>query len=236
MTTNAGRPPTLIVKVASNGDIYMDMATEAASLDALVSAVDAVKADGGTVNYYREAPRSEPTEAANDVFRALMDTRVAIRLGHQAPSEWGTLDWVEVEESPHRSRFFLARGQRFLIARADTPGGEPVTYVGGPLSEEDENRWFGQMDILIRSDRVMETPPHEPEQSFATTAMDRPALHLRLGYGAERRWASYYPIEDLPGHIRSFSSDLSRVGHHMVASTEKGGWKELGAAEAEQLF
>ncbi|HEV3233659.1 MAG TPA: hypothetical protein VG329_03830 [Candidatus Dormibacteraeota bacterium] len=222
----------MVVKVAKSGDVIVD--GRQLSVDELDAALAKARESGGAVTYYRESPRSEPTEAANEVFRRVMDARVTIQLGHQAPSEWGELDWVEVERAPHQSRFFMAKGQPFLMAYSEG-GPEPVTYVGGPLSAETEARWLEQVDLLVRSDRVMETPPHEPNLAFSTEAMHTPSLHLRLAYG-DRRWASRYRLDDAPSHIRTFEQDLSRVGHHLVASSDKGDWQELTAEEAGQVF
>jgi hypothetical protein len=229
-----GGGPTVVVKVASSGDVYVD--GKQVGIQAMLDALTELKARGGTVTYYRESPRTEPANAVGDVFRRIMDTQVAVRLGHQSPSEWGRLEWIEAEETPHRWRFFLARGERFMVAYTDSAGTEPATYVGGPMSEEDEDRWAGQVDLLVRSDRVMETPPAEPHLAFRPEAMRERGLHLRVSYGPDRRWTSRYRAGEVPSHIRAFAEDLNRVGHHLVASTDKSSWKELDAIEAEKLF
>jgi hypothetical protein len=234
MTETASVQPRLTIKTATRGAVYVDGTR--ASTEEMVAAAERVKAGGGFVAYYRESPRSDPTEAANDVFKRLIATGTPIRLGHQVESEWGTLDWIEVEEAPQRWRFFMARGQRFLIAQREADAQEPNTYVGGPMSPEDEDRWLGQVDILVRSDRVIETIEQEPHRAFDAAALGRPSLHLRVGYGAGRRWQSHFPADIVPAHIRSFQQDLERVGHHLVASTDPEGWKVLSRAEAAELF
>jgi hypothetical protein len=224
----------MVIKVSSDGDIFLD--GRMVSPDEMAGALAELKTQDGAVTYYRESPRSEPTEAANQVFRQVLDARVKVRLGHQAPSEWGTLDWVEVEEAPHRSRFFMARGQQFLIAFPG-PGDEgPATYVGGPMSDENEERWLGQVDLLVRSDRVIETARHEPQLAFEPEELERASLHLRIGYGSDPRWSSRYPEGEVPSNIGAFVGDLHRVGEHLVASTDKAGWRQLGAEEARGLF
>jgi hypothetical protein len=223
----------VVIKVATSGEVFAD--GREVSVEEMEQLIVAARDASGTVTYYRESPRSEPTEAANHVFQRIMATRVPIRLGHQAPSEWGTLDWVEVQRAPQQSRFFMARGQPFLVAYSEG-GPAPVTYVGGPLSEQAEERWLGQVDLLVRSDRVMETAPHEPQLAFAPEAMQTPSLHLRVGYGDDRRWSARYRLDDVPRHLRTFEQDLSRVGHHLVASSDREGWKDLSAEEAAGLF
>jgi hypothetical protein len=223
----------VVIKVSTAGEVYVD--GKQVAVEDMRTTLDEVRAQDGSVTYYRELPRSEPSEAANEVFQQIMDAKVAIKLGHQAASEWGTIDWVEVERAPHQSRFFMARGQRFLVAYSEG-GPEPVTYVGGPLSHGNEDRWLGQIDLLVRSDRVMETPPHETNLSFSAEAMQTPSLHLRVGYGDDQRWASRYRLDDVPGHIHSFEQDLARLGHHLVASSDKEGWNDLTPEQAGSLF
>jgi len=222
----------VVIKVSTAGDVYVE--GHRVSVEEMEAAIADIRAHEGAVTYYRESPRSEPSAEANDVFRRIMSAKVAIRLGHQAPSEWGRLDWIEVERAPHQSRFFMARGQPFLMAYSEG-GPEPVTYVGGPMPEEAEDRWMDQVDLLVRSDRVMETPAHEPNLTFAAEAMKTPSLHLRVGYG-DRRWASRFRLDDAPSHLGSFEQDLSRVGHHLVASSDREGWKELSPEEIGRLF
>ena len=49
-------------------------------------------------------------------FKQLLALKPRIMMANNAPSEWGRLDWVEVQRNPAVSRIFLARGQRFLIS------------------------------------------------------------------------------------------------------------------------
>lgn len=226
--------PRVTIKTATRGSVFVDGAR--ASLEEMVTAAESIRSRWGYVAYYRESPRSDPTEAANAVFKRLIETGASIRLGHQVESEWGTLDWVEVEEAPHRWRLFMARGQRFLVAQNEAGGTDPNTYVGGPMTEAQEDRWLGQVDILVRSDRVIETIEQEPHRAFDAAALGKPSLHLRVGYGADRRWQSHFPADVVPGHIRSFQQDLVRVGHHMVASTDPDGWQVLSREETAGLF
>jgi hypothetical protein len=223
----------MVIKVATNGDIYMDGSQ--VSTAEMSAALARAQESGEAVTYYRESPRTEPSAAANHVFQKVIEARVAVRLGHQAPSEWGALDWVEVEESPHRSRFFMARGQQFLVAYPPEVGAEPDTYVAGPLEGDGETRWIDQVDLLVRSDRVMETEASEPHLTFDAEALKRPGLHLRVGYGEDPRWASHYERDMAPAHIRAFHRDLMQTARLLVASTDKSSWKRLGSDPEEAL-
>src|SRR3984893_18392668 len=107
-------PRTLLVKVALDGQAYVDYQT--ASREQLAAALAAVTREGGSVTYYRESPETEGSDEAAATFAAIADLKPPLRLGGQAPSEWGRLDWVEVEQSPHLCRVFVARGQKFLVS------------------------------------------------------------------------------------------------------------------------
>jgi hypothetical protein len=79
----------------------------------LAAAIRQLNADDGVVTYYRESPETEGSAAAAEAFGHLLELRpTRIRMGDQAPSEWGELQWIEVEEAPAVSRIFLARGQK----------------------------------------------------------------------------------------------------------------------------
>jgi hypothetical protein len=227
------------VKVGLDGQAYLDGA--AVTLEELAGRIAVLNREGGALTYYRESPATDGTDASAATFQAIIDLRPVIVLGSNAPSEWGRLEWVEVEEAPMVSRFFLARGERFLISApgstsrapaSSNPGdAEPPVVVGGPLSAEVEDDWLGWVDLLIRSDRVIETPPRQPELAMQEPARSRPSLHLRIAYD-RRRWASWYPAAVAPSHILSFNADLWRLARHLVT----GAGRRLSPAEAKQFF
>jgi len=220
----------MVVKIGLDGQAYLDGA--AVSLEELASRIAALNCEGGALTYYRESPATDGTDASAATFGAILDLRPVIVLGSNAPSEWGRLEWVEVEEAPMVSRFFLARGERFLISAPSNPGdAKPPVMLGGPLSAEAEDDWFAWVDLLIRSDRVIETPPHQPEFAMQEPARSRPSLHLRIVHD-RGRWASWYPAASAPSHILSFNADLWRLARHLVS----GAGRPLSPAEAKQFF
>ncbi|MDQ6713161.1 MAG: hypothetical protein M3Z28_08220 [Candidatus Dormibacteraeota bacterium] len=105
-----------------------------------------------------------------NAFQRLVDLRPRTRLGKQAPSEWGKLEWFEVEEAPHLWRVFLACGQKFLVSLPVPPGQKPEVFTGAPLPPASEEAWLGQLHFMVRSDRVLETPLHQPELMFKASA------------------------------------------------------------------
>ena len=224
----------MIVKIGLDGRVYVDR--EEVSPDVLSERVAALNRAGDVLTYYRESPETDGSEAAAEAFSRLIELRPTIRLGNMAPSEWGRLEWVEVEEAPFVSRFFLARGQRFLVSRPPAPSEpKPPVLVGGPLPAQEEDGPFDQIDLVVRSDRVIETPPREPELTLSDSARSQPSLHLRIGYD-RGRWASWYPIHDVPPHIASFHQDLWRVAGRFIAAFDPSRARELGPDEARGFF
>ena len=204
--TGQERPRTLIVKVGSAGDVYLDF--KPASVEQMRGAILEINQAGGFVIYYRESPFQDASDAASATFKVLVDAKPRILLGTKAPSEWGRLDWVEVQRNPAIARVFIARGKKFLISpepTAERPKSQVL--IGGPLRPENEDRILKEIDFLIRADRVLETPPVSADLSMDQTAVTAPSLHLRLAY-ANRRWASAYPADEIPSNITSFYKDL----------------------------
>jgi hypothetical protein len=210
----------LVLKVGLEGDVYLDgRPVTSSELDA---AIIALNTEGGFVTYYRESPETEGSAAASAAFKDLLARRPKIRLGNAAPSEWGTLQRLEIEEAPHLSRFFLAAGQRFLISFPAIPGQKQVVFAGGPLSAKSEGAWLGQLDFIIRSDRVMETPLHNSARCFTPEGSAEPSLHLRISYAPDRRWASQFLPAEIPSNIASFHADVVRVARRMTSGAGSG--------------
>ena len=222
----------MIVKIDAEGGAHIDY--EPVSLATLRERVAALIQQGGHVTYYRESPETDGTDAAAETFRALLELKPRIQLGMQAPSEWGRLEWVELEESPHVARFFLARGQRFLVSRPPSAAEpRPPVLLGGPLPPEDEDEWFTQIDLLVRSDRVVETPGSSPEMAMSEAGQAQPALHVRIAYDRVR-WASWYPSIEVPSHIESFRDDLWLFATRFAPPSGEG--RRLTNEEASRFF
>lgn len=66
------------IKVASDGTIYMNGAP--ASLEELNKNFEQLKANNGSVRYYRESPEGDPPEQAMKVIQAVVDANLRIRL------------------------------------------------------------------------------------------------------------------------------------------------------------
>jgi hypothetical protein len=105
--------------------------------------------------------------------------------------------------------------------------------VGGPVGKKLEDQALGQIDLLISSDRIIETPVREPARVLTDETRSLPSLHLRIGYD-RGRWASWYPIDDVPSHVASFHADLWRFAQRFVELFKNR--REVGPDEARTLF
>jgi hypothetical protein len=207
----------LVLKIGLRGDIYVN--GQSASLEQMAEAVTSLNAEGGFVSYYRESPETPASAESMDAFKRLVALRPKIQLGNKAPSQWGKLDWFELEEAPHVWRVFLARGQQFLVSLPGPPGQKPEVVIGGPMPAASEDAWLGRLDFIVCSDRVLETPLHEPSLAFNESAQTDPSLHIRISYGPNRRWASHYRLSEIPSHLKSFQADVTRVARRMVSGS-----------------
>jgi hypothetical protein len=226
-------PPRLVVKIGSAGDVHLDF--KPANLELMQEAVSRLNQAGGIVVYYGESPYQAASEAALAIFKQLVALKPRILLGTNAPSEWGRLDWVEIQRNPAVSRVFFRRGEKFLLSPAPTAD-QPKqrVLVGGPLKTSNEDTFFSAMDLVIRAARVLETRQQAPEMAMDDQAVAMPSLHLRLGYAA-RRWASVYRTDEIPSNIASFERDLWWLASQTFAHLGKDG-RELSGQAALEFF
>jgi len=226
-------PPRLIVKIGSGGDVHLDL--KPANLELMTEVVGRLNQAGGIVVYYGESPYQAASEAALVTFKQLVALKPRILLGTNAPSEWGRLDWLEIQRNPTVSRIFFRRGEKFLLSPAPTPD-QPKqrVLVGGPLQVGNEDTFFKAMDLVVRAARVIETPQQAPEMAMEDQAVTTPSLHIRLSY-ATRRWASAYRPAEIPSNIASFERDLWWLASQTFAHLGKDG-RELSGQAALEFF
>jgi hypothetical protein len=226
-----------VVKIGLQGEVYWD--GQRITGEAFQRALSQLKEEDGYLTYYREAPDEEPSQAVFETFQEIVASLNRIQLGQNARSEWGTLQSIEIEEAPSRFRFAMTRGYPFLLGCVPDGQAEPVMALG---QESPPDEWFAAVDLLIRSDRIMETPLHGPESAFSDERMEAPSLHLAVLYtkgprwGWWRplqgpRWASWYPIEDIPSNVRSFYRGCRTLGTQWLGPPP---WRDLSPDEVRR--
>ncbi len=212
-TENQPKGPKLIVKIGLAGDVYVNL--RSVSVPEMLEAVRQIKEKDGFVVYYREAAMQDSAPEAMEIFKRLVELKPAIQMGNMAQSEWGKLTWVEIEEAPVVSRFFLGRGQ-MLMSLPRLSEIVIVKKVDHCVAES----IFSKVDLFVRCDRILETPMHEPELCLDPSTQARPSLHVRLAYG-DKGWASQYEIDDVPSNLRSFHQDVYAFGLKIAESMRK---------------
>lgn len=102
------------------------------------------------------------------------------------------------------------------------------------MTRDQDDQWLGQVDLLLRSDRVLETPEHRPELAMEGTLQTVPSMHLRIAYET-RRWASWYPLGELPSNLASFHVDLWRIAIRFKHAFNSGS-REIPPGDAFHFF
>ena len=203
--------PACRVKVSELGEVFLDRTP--VTLAELSARLLELKGRGGHIVYYRESPQSEPSRDVMTVLELLTATQIPIQMGHDAPSEWGRLEAFELEVGPQQFRFALARNQPFLFGFRPEGAVQPQVYSGPTTRTED---WFKMVDVLVSSDRVLETPARSPDQAFAPEALAEPSVHIRLIYDQQIGWQAVYPLDNVPSNITSLLKDCSALGLQMI--------------------
>jgi hypothetical protein len=135
---------------------------------------------------------------------------------------WGKLEWFELEVRPSGFRFAVVPDQAILFGKEL---GDKKT--GGiwlvPRDDRNADSIIQTLDSLIRSHHIMESVPNKPEKSFREDTMQSSSIHLRVGYGSDgygrnKRWQSYYEIDDVPSNIKAFVEACRTFGVSTISA------------------
>lgn len=175
----------------------------------LEAELERLAAAGDRLVYYREAPLSDPAPQVLELVQRLVASGVPLVTSDQVPSEWGELGSFSLYEAPASLRLRVDRGGSFLFTHRPEGADRPLQLeVGLPPNE----RLRAQLDLLVRSDRILELEQHEPERSFHADEVESPSLHLRIEYMDRAPWRSWYAPDDVPDNVRSLVEDCRSLG------------------------
>ena len=208
--------PVHRVKVSKTGQVYVN--GRVVNLTDVAADLLKLKERGEGIVYYRESPRRDPTPEATAVFEVIAATKTPIQMGDAAPLEWGNLKTFEMEIAPHRFRFAIMRDKPFLFGYVPEGADKPETFYG---TLADQDRWLRATDLLLSSDRVLETPVHLPDKAFTDQTVKVPSLHIRVIYDYNKGWQSWYRLEEIPPHLQSLVEDCKAMGLEMLPPPEK---------------
>ena len=129
------------------------------------------------------------------------------------------LVWFELEVCPNRFRFAARPGHPVLFGCQPGPGQPPRTllmrYQGNEASVDS---LIESLAALVRSNRILSTPPHAPEQAFTDDSIEAPSVHIRIAYAGDRRWAAMYSMEDLPANVQKLIEQSRELGLRVLGS------------------
>lgn len=196
---------TDVIKIERAGTAYWNDAAMAHD-----TIEEQARSSDGVV-YYFESPELEPSNQQIAVLRRIRASGTTVIDGRTAPSEWGVLEWFELEESPFVMRFAVVPDQPILFAAARDKGRDPETWIV-PADAALRTEVTSHLDFLIRANRVVETRPNEPQKAFAEDVRNKRATHVRISYGGNRRWAGYFPKELLPQSVAALKAGCIQYG------------------------
>lgn len=155
----------------------------------------------------------------NGIFRRLFPARNATRPNPRTAN--AGLTWFELQLCPFHFRLAIIPGQPTLIGFSPDDGNDGDTalmpYEG---NEATVDGLLASLDGAIRRNRIFETLPHAPEQAFATAAMQTDSLHFRAAYADNRRWAAFYPLDDMPANVQALLDECRRLGRQTLQARE----------------
>lgn len=219
--SNHVEPTYHSIKLASNGDIYIDRVKVA--VNELAATLTRLKNQPPLV-YFRESPQEEPSPKARGAFKIIAqvckELGLAIQMGTQAKPEWGRLEGFRIEVSPSAFRFFLVRTQPFFIGITKEDSQEVFVTTDEIPNEE---AWFGHINQLISADRLVETPMYHPEQFMQQDTCEQARLHVAAVFSNDERWVwqSCYELDMLPDNIHSLLRDCKRFALKVVGPLDK---------------
>ena len=175
----------------------------------LEEALERLGRDGDRLGYYREAPFTDPGPEVTLLVERLLASDVPLITSDQVPSEWGELASFTLYQAPATLRLVAEKGGRFIFAHHPAGAPRPRQLE---MALPPEERLREQLDLLVRSDRILELEPHESERAFQENEVESPSLHLRVEYMDRAPWISWYAPDDVPGNVQSLVDDCLALG------------------------
>ena len=195
-----------VIKVTRRGGVWLDGAR--VGLEELSRELCHLRELGGRAVYYREAPFSDPRPEVMEVVSTIIASKVSLATGEEVPSEWGSLQSFTLYEAPDRFRLQARRGADLSIWIGASAGRAARSLaVELPRNE----RLLHQLDLLIRSDRVLELPRHESELAFDEERVEQPSVHLRIEYMDRGPWTTHYAFDARPSQLVSLGEDCAQL-------------------------
>ena|SRR5436190_10445738 len=210
----------VIVKSSRRGEAYLNH--EPIGLEDLTAELTKLKDEGYIVVYYREPVFAEPGPETMKVVQAVVDARIPIQMGDKAPPEWGLLNVFMLYVAPFKFRFALFRENKSLTFAYLPTDPNPGRFQlfrqehklqivhGEDLKEEPQIRSL--VNVLVSSNRVLESPQNAPQNAFQDETQKSPSFHLVVTYEGRGDWMTWYPLDQLPQNMQSLWDDCMALG------------------------
>lgn len=205
------------IKVGWDGAFYVDGGRLAEA--GFKTFVDRAREEGAALVVYREGVGMDPSNEQRASIDRLKETGLELLHPVDAPPEWGPLQSFELEVTPSRFRLSAERGKDMLFAYAPQPGEKPLAYVFKGVGDSA----LQNLDLLISSNRVVESKPHEPDRAFGEETLEKRGMHVRFSYGPRRVWQSFYEADSAPRHLENLYLGCRSLGLHVVKTAADAG-------------
>lgn len=203
--------PDRILKVTRSGSPLLE--GRALDLDQLDQELARLRESGERLVYYREAPLTPPEPGVLELVERLLASGVELVTADQVQSEWGDLGGFCLYQAPTAIRLKAERGGRLSFAWH--PEGAPRPKLLEMELPQGE-RLMAQLDLLVRSDRILELPQKNTERAFQQDEVESPSVHLRVEYMDRGRWLSWYAPDDVPDNVVSLIEDCHLLGQRIL--------------------
>ncbi len=200
------------VKVSKNGTTYLNQ--KEVVLSELITELLKAKERGFGTYYYREAALSDPSPQVKEIFDAIVSAGIPIRIGNDAPSEWGELETFMLT-APSEFHFAIFKDGTFTFVPEVGP--QKTAYHGKTPQAPAILR---EVDALISANRVVETPLTSPRKAMVKETLTTPSLHVVVQYAGGKLWRSYYSRHHVPDNIKSLLRDCKKLGLSLFAANQ----------------
>lgn len=132
------------------------------------------------------------------------------------------ITWFEMQIAPFTFRFAVAAGKEVLFSDNAPNSRHPQeTFV----LEERSDLFLSALTAMAAGyGDVFGGPQTAPDRCFTQDMMQQPSFHLRVAWDNHYRWASMYPLNQLPPRVRQLFEDSRAVFEQVVAQipTQRG--------------
>lgn len=212
------------VKIGWDGAMYVDGGR--LNENGFQAFVEQAKEERAVVILYREGVGMDPSAEQRGTIERLKETGLELVHPVDAPPEWGPLQSFELELTPSRFRLSAEVGKDMLFAYAPQPGEKPLAYVFKGVGDSA----LQNLDLLISSNRIVESKPHEPDRAFSEETLARRGMHVRFTYGPRKIWQAWFEEDSAPRHLENLYLGCRSLGLHVVKTAADQGELPPGRA------